>query len=91
MHFRFTIGSHIKRIIARLPIEALVKFEEEERCLKYVNGEGVPTKIKELLQHATALFLDSHLTLTSLSEFGIENIRNLKVCVLGNVMRLVPL
>ncbi|KAJ9687668.1 hypothetical protein PVL29_016237 [Vitis rotundifolia] len=83
MHFRFTIGSHMKRIISRLPLEASVKFKEEERCLKYVNGEGVPTEVKALLQHATALFLDRHLTLTSLSEFGIGNMKNLKFCVLG--------
>ena len=49
VHYRFTIGSYMKRIISRLPIEVLVKFEEEERCLKYVNGEGVPTEVKELL------------------------------------------
>ena len=83
VHYRFTIGSYMKRIISRLPIEVLVKFEEEERCLKYVNGEGVPTEVKELLQHTTALFLHRHLTLVSLSEFGIENMKNLKFCVLG--------
>ena len=49
MHFRFTVGNHMKRIISRLPLEAAVKVEEQERCLKYVNGEGVPTEIKELL------------------------------------------
>ncbi|XP_034701968.1 probable disease resistance protein At4g27220 [Vitis riparia] len=83
MHFRFTVGSHLKPIISRLPLEAIAKFEEEERCLKYVNGKGVPTKIEEVLELATALFLDRHSTATSLSEFGIENMRNLKVCVLG--------
>ena len=83
MHFRFTVGSHLKPIISRLPLEAIAKFEEEERCLKYVNGKGVPTKIEEALELATALFLDRHSTATSLSEFGIENMRNLKGCVLG--------
>ncbi|RVW42078.1 hypothetical protein CK203_093332 [Vitis vinifera] len=38
-HFRFTVGRHEQRIISRLPLEAAVKLEEEERCLKYVNGE----------------------------------------------------
>ncbi|RVW73896.1 hypothetical protein CK203_059932 [Vitis vinifera] len=83
IHYRFIVGSHMKRIISRLPPEIAGKFEEEERCLKYVNGEGVPTEIKEVLQHATALFLDRHLTLTSLSQFGIGNMENLKICVLG--------
>ncbi|KAL6328843.1 hypothetical protein AAG906_003860 [Vitis piasezkii] len=70
-------------IISRLPLEAIAKFEEEERCLKYVNGKGIPTKIEEVLELATTLFLDRHSIATGLSEFGIENMRNLKVCVLG--------
>ncbi|KAJ9687645.1 hypothetical protein PVL29_016218 [Vitis rotundifolia] len=82
MHFRFIVGKHQKHIISRLSHESAIKFEERERCLKYLNGEGVPTEIKEILQHATALFLDHHLTLTSLFEFGIENMKNLKFCVL---------
>ncbi|KAL6328762.1 hypothetical protein AAG906_003779 [Vitis piasezkii] len=88
MHFRFTVGNHMKRIISQLPLETAVKFEEQERCLKYVNGEGVPTEIKELLQLATALFLDRHLTATSLSEFGIKNMGNLKFCVLGECAKI---
>ncbi|RVW44385.1 putative disease resistance protein [Vitis vinifera] len=88
MHFRFTVGNRMKGIISRLPLEAAIKFEEQERCLKYVNGEGVPTEIKELLQLATALFLDRHLTATSLSEFGIKNMGNLKFCVLGECAKI---
>ena len=83
MQFRFTVGSHMKRIISRVPPEPAAKFEEQESCLKYVNGKGVPNEIKEILQHATAFFLDRHLTVTSLSEFGIENMKNLKFCILG--------
>ena len=83
MRFKFTVGSHLKRIISRLPFEAALKFDEQERCLKFVKGEGVPTEIEGVLQHASALFLDRHLTATSLTEFGIENMRNLKFCILG--------
>ncbi|KAJ9687647.1 hypothetical protein PVL29_016220 [Vitis rotundifolia] len=82
MHFRFIVGNHLKRLISRLPHESAIKFEEQVSCLKYVNGEGIPIEIKELLQHATAFFLDRHLNATSLSEFGIENMKNLKCCVL---------
>ena len=82
IHFRFIVGRHQKHIISRLSHESAIKFEEQERCLKYLNGKGVPTEIKEIFQHATALFLDCHLTLTSLSKFGIENMKNLKFCVL---------
>ena len=62
-----------------MPHESAIKFEEEESCLKYV---GIPTEIKEVLQHATAFFLNCHLTATSLSEFGVKTMKNLKFCVL---------
>ncbi|KAJ9687644.1 hypothetical protein PVL29_016217 [Vitis rotundifolia] len=79
MHFRFIVDNHLKHIISRLPHESAIKFEEQKSCLKYLNREGVPTKIKEVLQHVFALFLDHHLTVTSLSEFGIKNMKNLKL------------
>ena len=82
MHFRFIVGNHLKRIISRLPHEPAIKFEEQESCLKYLNGEGVPIVIKEVLQHVSALFLDRHLTVTNLSKFRIKNMKNLKFCVL---------
>ena len=83
MHFRFTVGSHMKRIISRVPLDVANEFGEQERCLKYVNGEGLPTKIQDVLRHATALFLDRYSTATSLSEFMMGNMNNLKFCVLG--------
>ena len=82
MYFRFIVGDHLKRIVSRLPHESVIKFEEEGSCLKYVNGVGIPTEIKEVLRHATVFFLDRHLTATSLSEFGAKNMENLKFCVL---------
>ena len=82
MYFRFIVGDHLKHIVSRLPHESAIKFEEEESCLKYVNGVGIPTKIKEVLRHATVFFLDCHLTTTRLSEFGAKNMENLKSCVL---------
>ncbi|RVW62684.1 putative disease resistance protein [Vitis vinifera] len=88
LNFRFIVGSHSKRFISRLPHEIAVKFEQQERCLKYVNGEGVPVEIKEALQHATALILDRHISLTKLSEFGIGNIKNLEFCVLGECSQI---
>ncbi|RVW62676.1 hypothetical protein CK203_062675 [Vitis vinifera] len=51
----------------------------------------IPVEIKEVLQHATALFLDRHLTLTKLSEFGIENMKELEVCVLGECKEIQTL
>ncbi|KAL6328737.1 hypothetical protein AAG906_003754 [Vitis piasezkii] len=88
VYFRFVVGSHHSRIIYRLPHELAVKFEHQERSLKYVNGEGIPSQINEVLQHATALFLDCHLTLTKLSEFGFGNMKKLEFCVLGEYNKI---
>ncbi|RVW44410.1 Disease resistance protein [Vitis vinifera] len=88
VHFRFIVGSHHSRIISRLPNELAIKFELHTRSLKYVNGEGIPSQIKEVLQHCTALFLDHHLTLTKLSEFGIGNMKKLEFCVLGKCNKI---
>ncbi|XP_059596936.1 disease resistance protein At4g27190 [Vitis vinifera] len=89
--FSFMVGGHLKRIISRLPRETTFEFKKQKRCLKYVNGEDIPVEIKEVLQHATALFLDRHLTLTKLSEFGIENMKKLEVCVLGECKEIQTL
>ena len=83
MHFRFTVGSHMKRIISRVPLDVAAKFGEQERYLKYVNGECFPIEIEKILEEATALFLDRHSTATSLSEFGLGTMKNLKCGVLA--------
>ena len=81
--FNFVVGGHLRRIISRLPLEPMLKFQQKRRCLKYVNGEDIPVQIKKVVQHATALFLDRHLTITKLSELGIENMKKLEVCILA--------
>ena len=83
MHFRFTVGSHMKRIISRVPLDVAAKFGEQERYLKYVNGEYFQIEIEKILEEATALFLDRHSTATSLSEFGLGTMKNLKCCILA--------
>uniref|UniRef100_A0A2N9GEN0 ADP-ribosyl cyclase/cyclic ADP-ribose hydrolase n=1 Tax=Fagus sylvatica TaxID=28930 RepID=A0A2N9GEN0_FAGSY len=84
-HFRFTVGHHVKRITSQVPRDVKFEFELErwERCLKYINGVGVPGDIKKVLQQVTALFLDRHATVKKLSDLGIGNMRQLKCCVVG--------
>ena len=81
--FRFTIGRHVKRIMSRVPCDAEFELERWEKCLKYINGVGVPGDIKKVLQHAVAFFLDRHATVKKLSDFGLRNMKQLKCCVLG--------
>ncbi|XP_031391565.1 uncharacterized protein LOC116203778 isoform X2 [Punica granatum] len=81
--FKFTVGHHANRIMSRFPQDLQYELEQWDRCLKYVNGVGAPTDIKKVLHHATAFFLDRHATATKLSEFGIENMQQLKCCIIG--------
>ena len=82
-HFRFTVGHHVKRIMSRVPLDVEFELERWERCLKYINGVGVPRDIKNVLQHATAFFLDRHATVKKLSDFGTRNMKQIKCCVVG--------
>ena len=86
-HFRFTVGHHVKRIMSRVPLDVEFELERWERCLKYINGVGVPRDIKNVLQHATAFFLDRHATVKKLSDFGTRNMKQINAVLWGNVMR----
>jgi len=44
---------------------------------------GVPIDIQKMLRHATAFFLDRHMDVAKLSDFGIENMEQLKCCIIG--------
>jgi disease resistance protein RPS2 len=72
-----------KRIISRVSHDLEFELERWERYLKYINGVGVPREIQNVLQHATAFFLDRHATAKMLSNFGIQNMENLKCLVMG--------
>ncbi|XP_031391586.1 disease resistance protein At4g27190-like [Punica granatum] len=81
--FEFTVGRHAKRIMSRFPQDLQYELEQWDRCLKYMNGVGIPFDIKKVLQHSTAFFLDRHVTAPKLSEFGIGNMQQLKCCIIG--------
>ncbi|XP_050272970.1 disease resistance protein At4g27190-like [Quercus robur] len=87
-HFGFTVGHHVQRIMSRVPPDVEFELERWERCLKYINGVGVPRDIKNVLQHVTAFFLDRHATIKKLSDFGIRNMKQLKCCVVGECNEL---
>ncbi|KAL0013059.1 hypothetical protein SO802_000128 [Lithocarpus litseifolius] len=82
-YFRFTVGRHVKRIMSRVPCDVEFELERWEKCLKYINGVGVPGDIKKVLQHAVGFFLDRHVTVKKLSDFGLRNMEQLKCCVMG--------
>ncbi|KAF8019418.1 hypothetical protein BT93_G0178 [Corymbia citriodora subsp. variegata] len=82
-HFKFVVGKHAERIMCYLPEDLEFELEHWDRSLKYVNGVGVPIDIQKMLQHTTAFFLDRHRDVTKVSDFGIENMEQLKCCIIG--------
>ncbi|XVF11708.1 hypothetical protein REPUB_Repub08aG0051000 [Reevesia pubescens] len=89
--FRFTIGHHKRRIISRVPDEVEAEFRNWDKCLKFVNGENIPIEIKGVLKYSTSFFLDHHATAVNLSEFGIDNMKMLKFCLLAECNKMESL
>ncbi|XP_021285941.1 disease resistance protein At4g27190-like [Herrania umbratica] len=80
--FRFTVGYHKPQVISRVPAEVQAHFNKGYKCLKFVKGKDIPAEMRMVLSHSTAFFLEGHATARSLSDFGIENTRQLKFCLL---------
>ncbi|KAF5951957.1 hypothetical protein HYC85_009901 [Camellia sinensis] len=79
------VGHQVVRFLSRLPLEVEEEFnnlEKSEKGLKYVNGEGIPIEIIEVLKHANAFSPEHHWTVNNLSEFGLQNMDKLKFCFL---------
>ncbi|KAL3729400.1 hypothetical protein ACJRO7_026501 [Eucalyptus globulus] len=86
--FRLCVGNHASRIMNRLPSDIEFELEQCNRFLRYTNGNGVFTDIKDILQQSDAFFLERHANLKKLSELGIDNMDQLKWCVLGECNEL---
>ncbi|OMO70015.1 hypothetical protein COLO4_28818 [Corchorus olitorius] len=55
--FRFTVGHDKRRIISCVPQEVEAKFRSWYKCLKFVNGESIPTATKGVLRYSNSFFL----------------------------------
>lgn len=80
--FRFTVGYHKRQVISRVPEQVEAHFKNGDKCLKFVKGKDIPAEMKMALNHSTSFFLDGHANAKSLSDFGIENIKQLECCLL---------
>ncbi|KAH6816809.1 hypothetical protein C2S51_000002 [Perilla frutescens var. frutescens] len=86
--FGFIVGQNVKRIVSRVPSEVESLFNQQERCLRYVNGDNVSPLIKTVLIRVTAFYLDHHTDVQSLSEFDISNFQALKFCVVSECPKI---
>ncbi|XP_071939613.1 disease resistance protein At4g27190-like [Coffea arabica] len=83
--FKFVIGHDIKRSASRVPRHAEQDYDQQRKCLRYVSTDSdhIPNEVKEVLKRATAFYLDHQSRIRSLTEFGIQIIRQLKVCTVS--------
>ncbi|KAF7116292.1 hypothetical protein RHSIM_RhsimUnG0031900 [Rhododendron simsii] len=83
-NFRFTVGRHGEHFVSRIPHDVEEEFNNREKLdkgLKYINGSRLPNEVTEVFRNANAFFLQRHWTANSLSEFGHENMNEVKFCL----------
>lgn len=74
--------------MSRLPPDIEFELERWDRCSKYIHGEGILEDVVKVLKQADAIFLDRHVDLKKFSDFGKENLEQLRCCVLGECNEL---
>lgn len=82
-NFRLVVGHHMRRLISRITPELETKFKHCDYSIKFVNGVNIPNGVKINLGRFKALYLDRHMTMKSLSDFNLRNVRGLEVCILA--------
>ncbi|XP_022761545.1 LOW QUALITY PROTEIN: disease resistance protein At4g27190-like [Durio zibethinus] len=82
--FKFVVGADIKFNASRVPQYVELNYGLiSSQCLRFVNSEKIPDAIVNVLARCTAFYLDHHLDVHRLSEFGIGNIKKLKYCIIS--------
>ncbi|KAL3506839.1 hypothetical protein ACH5RR_032221 [Cinchona calisaya] len=91
--FKFVIGHDIKSSASRVPKNTEFDYNQEDRCLRYVNSEVeiIPQEIKEVLKRATAFYLDHQSMLSSLTEIVTDTSRQLKLCIVSECPKMVSI
>jgi len=83
LDFRLVVGHHMRRLISRVTPELETKFKHFDYSMKFVNGVNIPSGVDMNLGRFKVLYLDRHMTIKSLSDFNLSNVRGLKVCILA--------
>ncbi|KAI9072178.1 hypothetical protein K1719_045845 [Acacia pycnantha] len=82
-NFRFIIDHHKPKMISRGPSNIEVMFKESDPSLKFVNGQVFPDEVKSIISESWAFFLDRHFKINNLIQFGLKNLKQLRLCILG--------
>ncbi|KAF3956676.1 hypothetical protein CMV_018218 [Castanea mollissima] len=79
--FKFVVGHDVKRFVSKVVDNLAFDNVTWDQCLRFVNGEVIPDAAVEVLTRTTAFYLDHHINVCSLSEFGVSNLDGLRLCV----------
>ncbi|XP_031251792.1 disease resistance protein At4g27190-like [Pistacia vera] len=83
MEFKFVVGRDVKSISSQVPKYLEFDYNQQGQCLRFVNGEMKPDGVLQILARCTAFYLDNHLDIKSLSNFGVSNMNGLKFCIIS--------
>ena len=79
--FKFVVGPDVKRFVYQVGDNLEFEYVQWGQCLRFVNGEMIPDAVLKVLTCSTAFYLDHHIKVCSLSEFGISNLNGLRLCI----------
>ncbi|XP_031249549.1 disease resistance protein At4g27190-like [Pistacia vera] len=88
MEFKFVVGREVKDISSHIPDFLDFDYNQQRQCLRFVNGEKKPDEVLQILARSTAFYLDNHLDIESLSNFGLSNVNGLKFCLICECPRI---
>lgn len=86
--FNFVVGHDFKRVVSLVFNDVEFLYNEGPRCLRLVNVDNISDAVVEVLSRATCFYLDHHLSICSLSQFGIDCLDGLRICILRDCLEL---
>ncbi|KAJ0035730.1 hypothetical protein Pint_26081 [Pistacia integerrima] len=89
--FKFVVGHDIKSITSRVPYYVEFDYSQQIRCLRFVNGENMSDAVLRTLSRSTAFYLDHHLCVRGLTNFGVDNVNGLNFCILSECPKIETL
>ncbi|KAL9429569.1 hypothetical protein AB3S75_031388 [Citrus x aurantiifolia] len=81
--FKFVVGHDVKSITSRVPDYVEFDYNQQSRCLRFVNCPSISPGVCQILARSTAFYVDHHIGIDNLSNFGIDNINALKYCIIS--------
>nr|POE97198.1 disease resistance protein [Quercus suber] len=89
--FKFVVGHDVKRFSYLIGDNLEFEYVQCGQCMGFVNGEMIPDAVLKILTCSTAFYLDHHIKVCSLTEFGISNLNGLRLCIVRDCPKIETL